>query len=404
MNPHVFHLATIFFALLLFSIGSKSASIMQPLGYLYVNEELSIDWEYREIPIYDGPAGNMIGSINLSPQWRNWCLSYSKVQGVRRTISPEDSTKFGGCFYNYTFFDRHGPYARILKNTFPERTLWVGMEYALPENPQMRLSLGTSPLDQNSHLRPKPENHTRVYPKPRISPESSNRESRALGYVKFESSYGPGTTWSFDRWFLKEFPVFDAPGGEKIGSFNIGLGLDLCLFNPSIRGVRFQVLNEEVYKLGKCDLFIYYEIREGYVRILDKSVPEGIWIPLEYFMPEDPRVKLSFGTREFLENLDQIPSFYVGNYNGYSLTVRPSSNAAVLVTLDSRLHAFAEFTGEIQGPWAEAIFYRISQYPADEGCYTMGHLEPYKLATYRGWIKLLNDNGTPGDIVWDAVC
>lgn len=396
--------ATIFFTLLLLPFESESSSADQPSGYLFVVEELSIDWQLRELPIFDNPGGKKIGSINLAQKGRNWCLQYPKIRGVRKTIASIDSTKIGGCYWNYTFFDTVGRYARILANTFPERDLWIGMEYVLPENSLMQVSLEVSPMDRNYHSRPEPISSTRIKPKPRKPPVSSISDSPALGYVNFASSYGPGNTWSFGRWFLKEFPAFDAPGGERIGSFNISLGLDLCLFNPSIRGVRFQALNEEVYGVAKCNLFNYYEKSKGYVRILDKSVPEGFWIPLEYSMPEDPRVKLTFGTLSFLENLEQTPSFYLSNYNGYPLMDRPSPNANVLVTLDSRQHALARFTGETNGPWAKAIFYQISQYPPDEGCYTRRHLEPYKLATYQGWIKLLDDDGTPGEIDWEGLC
>lgn len=397
--------ASIFFTLLLLPFDAVSSSSNQPLGYLYVLGELSLGWQNRELPIFDKPGGEIIGTINLARNPRNWCLQYPKIRGVRKPIAAIDSVKIGGCFSNFTYFEKVGQYSRILIDTFPEHKLWIKKEYALPENPLMQVSLETSPLGQinNSHSERMSYDQLHVS-KPRKSPISNDQNSPALGYIKFVSSYGPGDTWSFGRWFLKEFPAADAPGGERIGSFNISLGLDLCLFNPSIRGVRFQALNEEVYRVAKCNLFTYYEKSKGHVRILDKSVPEGFWIPLEHSMPEDPQVKLTFGTRNFLENLDRIPSFYLSNYDGHSLMDRPSPNANVLVTLDSQQHALAKFTGEINGPWAKAIFYQISQYPSDEGCYTRGHLEPYKLATQQGWLKLLDDDGKPGEIEWEGLC
>lgn len=277
------------------------------------------------------------------------------------------------------------------------------MDYALPEIPLMQVSLETSPLDQINKSHSKKISYAQLQPKPRKPTDSASRNSTALGYVNFVSGYGPDDTWSYD-WNLKEFPAFDAPGGKRIGSFNISVGLDLCLFNQSIRGVRFKALPGEAYWINKCSLYNYYDKKKGHVRILDKSVPEGIWIPLEYSMPEYPQLKLTFGTLNFMDNLEHVASFELSDYSGYSLMERPSSEANLLLTLDSRKHAFAEFTGEKSGPWAKAIFYLVSQYPQDEGCYGKFHLEPYKLATYQGWIKLLNDDGTPGKIDWQALC
>ena len=405
MGLHFFRtVAVIFFTLLLLPFESESSSINQPLGYLYVTGELPLGWQNRELPIFDSPGGKWVGTINLAHNLRNWCLQYPRIQGVLLNEAAEDTTKIGGCFWSYTYSEKVGRYSRILVNTLPEDELWIGMDYALPEIPLMQVSLETSPLDQINKSHSKKISHSRLhYPEPRKPTVSQNRPSPALGYVSFITGQTPDDIWSYSSWNLKELPAFDAPGGERIGSFNISVGLNLCLFNPSIQGIRFRALIEESYHVAKCDLLNYYEINKGYVRVLDKSVPEGFWIPLEYALPEDPRFNLTFGTRKFLENLEKVPSFYVTNYDGYRLMDRPLPNANVLVTLDSREHAFAEFTGETNGPWAKAIFYQVSQYP-EEGCFFSGHLEPYKLATYEGWIKMLNEDGTPRDIKWESVC
>lgn len=400
-----FFIGTLIFSLLLLPFSFASRAANQPLGFLFVEGEISADWQYRELPIFDSPAGNRVGSVNLVREGPNWCLQNPKIQGVRRTLSPEDSSKVDGCKWNYTYIDMVGRYARILANTFPEEALWIGTEFALPENPLMRVSLGANPIGQDTHLRPARRNSTQViFPEPRKPPVSAEMHSQALGYVEYLTSYGPDNIRWNDEWTLEEFPAFDSPGGQKIGSLNISIGQDLCLFNPSIRGVRFQPLDEEVYGVAKCWLFIYYEESQGYARILEKSVPEGFWIPLEYSMPENPRMRLAFTKRDFLNNLQHVLSYSLSNYHGHSLMDRPAETATQLVTLDSRQHAFARFTGATNGQWAEAIFLHISQYPPDEQCFTADQLQPYALTTYRGWLKLLGEDGSPGEVTWQDLC
>jgi hypothetical protein len=111
------------------------------------------------------------------------------------------------------------------------------MDYLLPENPLMKVSLETSPLDQiNKSFSNKISQSSRDYPEPRKPEDSTNRIFSALGYVGFVTGNLPDGIESYYGLNLKEFPVCNASGGERIGSFNISVGLDLCLVNPSIGG------------------------------------------------------------------------------------------------------------------------------------------------------------------------
>lgn len=112
-----------------------------PLGYVTVKGELPTGWHMRRLPIYDKPGGDRIGGVNLVRSWRDWCFWYPSVRGRRVQDSRTDKINIDGC-HQYLYYERQGNYVRIFDHSSAD-DIWLGLDYAMPENPEMQLKLAT---------------------------------------------------------------------------------------------------------------------------------------------------------------------------------------------------------------------------------------------------------------------
>lgn len=231
---------------------------------------------------------------------------------------------------------------------------------------------------------------------------TSANAPKPLGYVVGDRMETPEPFHEYS-WTGQEYPAFDRPGGERVGTFIVSVGLDLCLDFPSYRGTRVRAGKDETIAIAKCRLYYYYEQQGGFVRVLTRSVPEGLWIPLHYRLPQNSGMRVSFGLQGMLDGLMRVSAFQIGNFSGYVLRDRPSAAGGAIEVLESGKHAIAGFTGKQSGLWAEAEVYEISEYP-DEPCYSRGDLETVKVKSFKGWIKVLEDDGLPGKLSWGTIC
>jgi len=227
--------------------------------------------------------------------------------------------------------------------------------------------------------------------------------NKPLGYVYGNNIEMPDP-YNGHEFSGKEYPAFDSPGGVRTGTLIVSVARSLCLFSPSHLGSRIQPGKRALIGRGECGDLFYYERKDGYVRVLDRSVPEGFWIPLEYTLPENPGMRLSFTTRNILERISDASSFMISNFNEYVLRDSPNPGANEILILDESKHAVTEFTGKVHNVWAEVEVYEVSGFPPEEGCYSKGHLKSFKTNSYKGWIKVLEADGVPGKIRWSGIC
>lgn len=240
-----------------------------------------------------------------------------------------------------------------------------------------------------------------------INPSQSYAEI-PLGYLSF-SGGGSNIASNLDRTLI---PVYDSPNGKQIGTISSNMDLGLCFYtNGSINALNIEEPNEKTKRHydyynygGKCSALTYYEISGQYARILASHIDGGVWINMKYVSSDNPPVKFSLAATEgFTNNLKYARSWEVSGYNRYRLRKSPSLDGEVIIILNERRHVFKEFTGNIKDHWAEGVVYLLNQKP--DGCYDKRNIkEDWIKDTWTGWIKVLDDNGMPGEIRWASLC
>ena len=214
-----------------------------------------------------------------------------------------------------------------------------------------------------------------------------------------------------DSWFNNRLPVYDAPNGEIIGSYNLIITDSWCLLDWKVKDERVLAVGQDTFTADLCWNPIVYAEEKGFYQVLINSYPGGVWVKKENTHSSIPNAKAVFKPRTIISTIINTPTFAFKYKSGLVVRSKPSPVAeSVVVVGENRIIVRA--TGNIEGIWAEVEVYEVNGYPTEKVlgevhpllCAGKRSWEPFKVKSFIGWIKALDDDGLPGDISWSTRC
>lgn len=233
---------------------------------------------------------------------------------------------------------------------------------------------------------------------------------KPLGYLAPST---PGVAPSVDNPIeTLKLPLYNAPGGDKIGNAIVTEGyFDLCFTPVSYKGKQFAIYDRsdaillkkhDYLSAGDCNQYTFYDVHDGYARILSRSIEGGAWVRLHNAPANVDGLKIVLEPRDFFYRIERVPPQSILGYYNHRLRRQPSLDAKILVTL-SNTRIIHQFTGRIENGWAEAIVWEMSR-PLDLACTSS---DEYSTAAtgrkWSGWVRILNENGEPDGITFEPV-
>ena len=203
-----------------------------------------------------------------------------------------------------------------------------------------------------------------------------------------------------------EMELFDGPHGKPVGKATLkrhrGVGHAYVIQPESHQGRGIVVAPTDHFYCGyqlEFEYLTYYEIQEDSARVLANSIPGGVWISLR------PVLCLARPT-PWLADITRRDKWQISGYDGFRLHEQPDLTAPVMVRLSERRHKIARFTGNTSGGWAEAVVYEVDEVKErTTTCYNTEELQGIRTGPeWRGWMKLLDDNGQPTGLDWCIMC
>jgi hypothetical protein len=186
---------------------------------------------------------------------------------------------------------------------------------------------------------------------------------------------------------LAKIGLFDAPGGTEVGFIIKKNSLNL-MYQAGSNGFPYRVKDNDLAELailGYC--LKIFAIEGKFVQVLKNSTGRGYWISL------DEIGYLRFSSRTWMEWMStQKCLFYPMVDVGINLRTAPDAKSAKLELLKGRNYGIT-LTGKTDGYWAEVTVSRYSSPPCKDLVTTVKPLE-----TKEGWVKILDDGGTPN--IW----
>lgn len=216
----------------------------------------------------------------------------------------------------------------------------------------------------------------------------------------------------------KTIPLLDSPYGKQIGTLKTFLHDDLCLKVNTYQGKSFGRLSHEKDKwymgsyggLVYCDYLAYFDIDADHARILANSIEGGVWLNMKALHDNKDKTSnrnlirnISFKDIDWMASLIKHNLLWVNGYHNYRLRKSPEINSDIIILLNEEIHLITEFTGKRHNGWAEAIVYEVSSRP--DHCFDMEEvIKVWTKRKWKGWIKVLNENGMPHKITWGGNC
>ncbi|NQW36152.1 MAG: hypothetical protein HQ471_04010 [Flavobacteriales bacterium] len=194
---------------------------------------------------------------------------------------------------------------------------------------------------------------------------------------------------------IEGFNLYDAPNGNKIGKVlqkqkaNLALTelyvIALANGNTPIYKKFDQGLTEVGYEIFAMS---FYKNKDGFVKIFDKK--SSYWIKVSEI--EEMGYKATNWQDFLIENKDKFLGYYA-NKPGLNLRSEPLKSAKVLKTLRGDLFEI-KLQKEAEGNWNKVKVIKYQEHPCK------GNLTNEKNIEYilEGWIKTIDDSGTPN--VW----
>jgi len=193
----------------------------------------------------------------------------------------------------------------------------------------------------------------------------------------------------------KGFTLYDAPDGNIIGKIiqkqkgefelNEMFAIKLSNGNTPI----YKNFNKGLTDVG-YDVFVmsYYEVKNGFVKVFDKN--STYWLKISAI--DKANFKL-IDWQDFLVENDGKFLGYYANKPGLNLRVKPLKSAKILKTLRGKLFEI-NLLKESKGNWNKVKVLKYHEYPCK------GNLSKEENIEYilEGWIKTVDDNGTPN--IW----
>ena len=92
-------------------------------------------------------------------------------------------------------------------------------------------------------------------------------------------------------------------------------GLRWCLGSPTVRGKAVAKYKADSILIGYCRQHAYYARQGDFVRILDNSISGGLWLGLNYAMPDNADLKLTLGTEKIIEGIAAFGGNDISKYS-----------------------------------------------------------------------------------------
>ena len=177
--------------------------------------------------------------------------------------------------------------------------------------------------------------------------------------------------------------VYDKISGTKIGIIQ-SEGFEKKYIDSA--GNNISLKNNDVAYSGYEEIAItYYEDKNGYINVLrDALKDKGAWIKRSDLEKQNITTILWI---DFL--VDKNPPWQ--NYSQTKLYSEASNKSKILLSLND-ISDKIEVTGNKKDQWAEVI---ITRYNGSRFYWIDNVPEPAKLLVIKGWMKFVNENGSP---------
>lgn len=191
------------------------------------------------------------------------------------------------------------------------------------------------------------------------------------------------------------FQLYDAPNGNKIGVVlkkeerNLALTeiYTIALTNGS--DTIYKSFDQGLAEVG-YEIFAihFYKVKDGFVKIFNKR--SSYWLKVSEV---EQLGYIASNWQDFLVNHTGKLLGYYANKPGLNLRSKPSTSGKVLKTLRGNLFEI-HLKKEIQGNWNKVKVIKYQEHPCK------GNLSKEENIEYilEGWIKTIDDSGTPN--VW----
>lgn len=196
--------------------------------------------------------------------------------------------------------------------------------------------------------------------------------------------------------------VYNAPNGQKVNKLRV--------YYPEEEEAGWVLLPEKVayrnllesksaqyFKTGYDYGIVYlkyYAINNGHLQILAED-HDNYWI-------KEQDIRGYFKPVRFIEDLAKRDTWQIYGYDNYRMRKSPGLDGEIIVKLSEQKHVIKKFT-KIEGNWAEALVYETKKH-MDE-CYGDEELNAAMTGiSYRGWIRIVDENGQIKDIQYYVSC
>ena len=137
LSPEKQRLMLLVLAIIVFSSFSSLLKASEPIKFVYPKDVSSI-WHLKEMPLYDSPHGEQVGSFALVLT-HSWCIVNLIYSGDRlRKLDSRDYFHADGCLNLYIHEIRNG-YFKILNSSL-KNGAWINSENRISALPGQKLN------------------------------------------------------------------------------------------------------------------------------------------------------------------------------------------------------------------------------------------------------------------------
>ncbi len=223
-----------------------------------------------------------------------------------------------------------------------------------------------------------------------------------IGFLDISIDINTDINTNWDGFHDSNLLLLDQPNGNIIGEIHLsGYGYSPSLEFPSLKIANALVNRSEIWSSYKANTIKYYEITDGYARVLANTVDGGAWLKLKHFFPsKNLTVKLIY--KPWSARLKNS-LWRISGYHNYRLREKPSKKGKILVYLNENRHIVSHGTGNVQGHWSEVVVLEVMPFRVsdlNDPCHTsLSEIKDHLTGNqWKGWLKVLGDNGEPKDI------
>lgn len=186
---------------------------------------------------------------------------------------------------------------------------------------------------------------------------------------------------------LAQIELLDAPGGHKIGFIFKKNSLNL-MYQVVGNEAPFRVKDKDLAELAPLGFCLkIFAAEKNFVRVLVNSTGRGCWISL------DELGYLRYSAKDWMTWMSsQKCLFYPMVDVGVNLRSAPDAQSTKLALLKGLSYGIT-LSGKTEGYWAEVSAARYASAPCKNPSSVANPLE-----TQTGWLKILDDAGTPN--IW----